>query len=142
MSQKALFEGLVAAPDGQPVEAARVGGVAQYVVFDGGFKFHVDAEAVDREVLRLLGEQISAHKEAVAEGAMKMIGQDDLFTKAIIDSSLSNLDANFDRLIEQGLPENARAYLGMLGFRVVINYHGEVVRLEQPGIAAADDEGE
>ena len=26
-------------------------------------------------------------------------------------------------------PESARAYLGMLGFRIVLNYHGEVVTL-------------
>jgi hypothetical protein len=141
MSTRALFEGLVVNPDGQPVEVAQVGGVAQYVVPDGGFLFHVDAESVDREVLRLLGEQITANKEAVTDGAMKIIGQDDLFTKAMIDSSLNNMEANFSRLIEQGLPQEARAYMGMLGFRVVINYHGEVVRIDQPGIVAPDDEG-
>jgi hypothetical protein len=30
----------------------------------------------------------------------------------------------------------------MLGFQVVLNYHGEVVQINQPGIAASDDEGE
>jgi hypothetical protein len=142
MSQKALFEGLVVTPDGQPVDAAQVGGVAHYVVPDGDFKFHIDAESVDRVVLRQLGEQIAANREVVTDGAMRMIGRDDLFTKAMVDASLNNMDANFDRLIEQSLPESARTYLGMLGFRVVLNYHGEVVRIDQPGIAAPDDEGE
>ena len=32
----------------------------------------------------------------------------------------------------QGVPAQARDMLGMLGFRVVVNVHGEVVRLEQP----------
>jgi hypothetical protein len=31
-----------------------------------------------------------------------------------------------------------RAYLGMMGFKVVVNVHGEVVRVEQPG--AGDEE--
>ncbi len=142
MSRKALFAGLVTDPDGQPVGVAEVGEAAQYVVTDGGFQFHVDAEAVDWEVLRQLGAQIADNRAAVTEGAMKMLGQEDLFTKAMIDASLNNMDENFARLIEQGLPEEARAYLGMLGFRVVVNYHGEVVRVDQPGVAGPDDEGE
>jgi hypothetical protein len=141
VSQRALFEGLVVTPEGAPVEAAIVGGTAQYVVPDGGFKFHVDAETVDREVLRQLGEQVAANREAVTEGALKMLGQDDLFTKAALDASLNNMEANFDRLVEQGLPEGTRTYLGMLGFQIVVNYHGEVVQINQPGSAASDDEG-
>jgi hypothetical protein len=142
MSQRALFEGLVVTPEGKPVEVAYVGGTAQYVVPDNGFKFHIDAESVDREVLRQMGEQIAENKEAVTEGALKMLGQDDLFTKAAVDASLSNMEANFSRLIAQGLPEGARTYLGMLGFQIVLNYHGEVVQINQPGLAAPDDEGE
>ena len=142
MSLRALFEGLIVNPDGQPVEVAYVGGVAQYVVPDGGFKFHIDSESVDREVLRQMGEQIAANREAVTEGTLKIIGQDDLFTKAMIDSSLNNMEANFTRLVEQGLPAETRTYLGMLGFHIVVNYHGEVVQIAQPGIAASDDEGE
>src|SRR5574337_1960979 len=97
MSQRALFEGLVVTPEGEPVEVAVVGGSAQYVVPDGGFKFHIEAEGVDREVLRQLGEQIAENKDAVTEGALKMLGQDDLFTKAAIDASLNNMEANFQR---------------------------------------------
>jgi hypothetical protein len=32
-----------------------------------------------------------------------------------------------------------RAYLGMMGFKVVINYHGDVIRVEQPGSASGDE---
>ncbi len=140
MSQRALFEGLVVDPDGNAVPAVVVGGAAQYVVTDGGFKFHIDAEGVDREILRWMGGQITDNRAAVSEGVMKMLGQEDLFTKAAIDASLKNLDTHFDQLIAQGLPENARAYLGMLGFRIVLNYHGEVERIDQPGIATDDGE--
>ena len=36
------------------------------------------------------------------------------------------------QIIEQGLPDSARAWLGMLGFRVIIDTHGQVVRLDMP----------
>jgi hypothetical protein len=36
------------------------------------------------------------------------------------------------QLLAQGLPEEARAWLGMLGFRVIIDVHGNVLRVEQP----------
>lgn len=140
MSTRALFEGLVSDTNERPVSVAHVGGVANYVVEDGGFKFHVDAEGVDRQVLTQLREQILANREAVTEGTLKMLGQEDLFTKAMVDSSLNNIDTNFDKLIEQGLPEGARQYMGMLGFRVVIDYHGDLIRFDQPGIVSDEDE--
>lgn len=140
MSTRALFEGLVSDPNEQSVGVAYVGGIANYVVEDGGFKFHIDAEGVDRQVLTQLREQILANRDAVTEGTLKMLGQEDLFTKAMVDASLNNMDANFAKLIEQGLPEGARQYLGMLGFRVVINYHGDLVRFDQPGIVSDEDE--
>lgn len=140
MSKRALFEGLIADPDDKPVGVGIVGGEAQYIVDDGGFHFHVPAERVDREVLGRLREQILANQDAVTQGAMQMLGKDDLFTKAMIDSSLKNMDEHFTRLIDSGLPSEARAYLGMLGFRIILNYHGEVVGLNQPG-AAGPEEG-
>ncbi len=140
MSRRALFEGLVVDTEGQAVTLGEVGGEAQYVVSDGGFQFHIPSEPVDRQVLGMLREQILENKEAVTEGAMRMLGQDDLFTKAMIDSSLNNMDEHFSRLIEQGLPQEARAYLGMLGFRIVLNYHGEVVRFDQPGFEPGPEE--
>jgi hypothetical protein len=57
-----------------------------------------------------------------------MLGKDDLFTKALIDASIQNMD----KVIEQGLPDSARAWLGMLGFRVIIDTHGQVVQLDMP----------
>jgi hypothetical protein len=37
-----------------------------------------------------------------------------------------------DQILEQGLPDDARAWLGMLGFRVIVDTHGEVVELDMP----------
>ena len=140
MSLRALFEGLISDTDGKPVGVAIVGGQAQYVIDDSGFHFHVPAEGVDRQVLGLLREQILANQDAITQGAMQMLGKDDLFTKAMIDSSLKNMDEHFTKLIETGLPAGARTYLGMLGFRIVLNYHGEVVSLDQPGTSGPEED--
>jgi hypothetical protein len=37
-------------------------------------------------------------------------------------------------IIKQGVPEQARNMMGMLGFRITINLHGEVIKLDQPAI--------
>lgn len=126
--RNALFAGLVRDEHDQPVDVATVGEVPFYVVDDYGFRRHVEAESVDRQVIALLRDEFLAHKEIATEAMLKMLGRDDLFTKAILDASIKNMD----RVIEQGLPEGARAWLGMLGFRVIIDTHGEVVRLDTP----------
>ena len=141
MSKTTLFAGLVVDEHDRAVETAMVGGEAFYVVDDDGFRRHVPAEDIDKVVLGELRDQIMANRDAVTQGALQMMGADDLFSKAMIDSSLNNIDANFAQLMEYGLPEQARQWLGMLGFRIVVNYRGEVVRLESPGIAASDDDG-
>ena len=66
------------------------------------------------------------------------LGQEDIFTVAMIQNQLKNTDKQFDALLESGIPEDSRVYLGMMGFRVVIDIHGEVLEINQPGIA---DEG-
>ncbi len=117
---------------GAPVEVTQIGDEAFYVINDDGFLRHVESEKVDRQVLEQMRELIQGHEDLISQGTMKMIGQEDIFTKAMIESSLRDLDAQFDRLITAGLPEEGRAWLGMLGFQVVVNVHGDVVRVEQP----------
>jgi len=62
------------------------------------------------------------------------------FSKAAIENQFKNLDAQFDQLAQVGLPEESRLYLGMMGFRIVISIHGEVLDVVQPGMV--DDSGE
>jgi len=140
MAQHSLFAGLVVDEDDNAVDAVFVGGDSFYVVDDGGFLRHIESEYVDRQVLDHLQEMVKGHEDMISEGTMKMIGQEDIFTKAAIETSLQNMDSQFDALIQSGLPEDMRTYLGMMGFRVVINLHGEVLRIEQPG--AGLDPGE
>jgi hypothetical protein len=136
MSNKALFAGLVVDENSGPLEVAYTGDEAQYVIDDNGFLRHIDAEVIDRQVLAQLQAQIEANKEAVEEGIMKMMGSEDIFTKAAIDKSITNMD----QVLQQGIPDDARQMLGMMGFRIVVDYHGDVIRIDQPGVI--DDSGE
>lgn len=124
----ALFAGLIQDEDGNPVEVAMVGDVPNYIVEDLGFRRHVETVAVDRQVIEMLREQFMSHREIATEAMLQMLGKDDLFTKAMIDASIKNMD----QVLASGLPDGARAWLGMLGFRVIVNRHGEVVRLDMP----------
>ncbi|MBP7690216.1 MAG: hypothetical protein KA765_20025 [Thermoflexales bacterium] len=135
MSHQALFAGLVIDEHDRPLEVAMVGNEAAYVIDDDGFRRHIDATVIDRQVLNILQEQIEANKPAVEEGIMKVMGSEDIFTKAAIDKSLNN----FDQVLGQGLPPDALQWLGMMGFRIVVNLHGDVIKLDQPG---AIDEGD
>jgi hypothetical protein len=126
--RSALFSGLIQDESGNPVDAVLVGDVPNYVVEDAGFRRHVESEAVDRQVIEMLREQFMAHRDIATEAMLQMLGKDDLFTKAMIDASIKNMD----QVLDQGLPDGARAWLGMLGFRVIIDTHGQVVRLDMP----------
>ncbi len=137
--QKALFEGLVADEQGNPASVAYVGTDPTYVVEEDGFQYHVDARHVDEQVLDFFRQQVEQNKGLVSDGILKMMGKDDLFSKAAVDNTLNNLDKNFGQLYEQGIPEQARMYLGMLGFHVIINRQGDIVRLDMP--TATDDSG-
>ena len=139
MTKQALFVGLVVDENDRAVETTMVGDEPFYVVDDAGFRRHIPAGDVDRQVLSHMQEMMKGSEGLVSERAAQMLGQEDIFTKALIENQLKNMDQQFDALMQQGIPEEGRAYLGMLGFKVIINVHGEVIKIEQP--AAADDEG-
>jgi hypothetical protein len=140
MPRQPLFAGLVFDEFNHPAETTLVGDEPCYVVDDAGFRRHIPSEQVDRQVLNHLAEMMKGSEELLSEQAAKMLGQDDVFTVAAIQQQLKNMDKQFDQVIQTGLPEDMRAYLGMMGFKIIINVHGEVLRVEQPGIAS--DEGE
>ena len=139
MPRQALFSGLIADEADRPVEVAYVGDEPCYVVDDAGFRRHIPSEQVDRQVLERMREQISGNENLLSEQAAKMFGSEDIFSKAIIENQLKNIDQQFENLFQVGIPEEARAFMGMSGFKVIINVHGEVVRFEQP--ATADEGG-
>lgn len=136
MAQQAFFRGLVYDEFDNPVESKTIGGEAFYVVDDQGFLRHIEAEQIDRRILTVFLEQLEENKDLAITQAMQMMGQDDLFTKAALDAQMRNIDV--DMILQQGLPEQARNMMGMVGFRVVIDVHGEIIRFDQP--ALPDDE--
>jgi len=139
MARKALFEGLVFDENGQAVGVTQVGDEPCYVVDDTGFKRHIPSEQVDRQVLDLMREMIQGQEGLLSEQAAKMLGQDDIFSKAMIENQLKHIDDQFAALFESGIPEEARAFIGMAGFHVKINVHGEVIDVEQPGMVEGDE---
>jgi hypothetical protein len=139
MSRQPVFAGLVVDEAGLPAGTAFVGGEPCYVVDDAGFRRHIPSEQVDRQVLGMMRKQINGNEDLLSEQAAKMLGTDDIFSKAMLQNQLKNIDQQFETLLQMGIPEESRAFMGMSGFKVVINVHGEVVRLDQP---AATEEGD
>jgi hypothetical protein len=138
MPRQPLFAGLVVDEFDHPVTTAFIGDEPCYVVDDAGFMRHIPSEQVDRAVLNSMHEQISGNEDLLTEQAAKMLGTEDIFSKALLENQLKNIEKQFDALLDAGIPEEGRAYMGMSGFKVVINVHGEVIRLDQP---SATDEG-
>ncbi len=142
MPRQPLFAGLVVDETNRPVETTTIGGEPFYVVDDAGFRRHIPSEQVDRQVLEAMRKQISGNEDFLSEQAAKMLGTEDIFSKAMLENQLKNIDKQFDALLETGIPEESRAFMGMSGFKVVINMHGEVVRLDQPAATGEGGDGE
>ena len=142
LNREPLFKGLVFDEYDQPVGISTIGNEPCYVVNDAGFMRHIASRDVDLKVLDTLGSQIAGNEDVIADQTAKMLGQEDLFSYAIIQNQLKNLNKQFDQLLETGIPEEARIYLGMTGFKVIIDVHGEILRLEQPTAPARDGDGE
>jgi len=115
---------------------AYIGSEAHYVILDDDFRRHVAARDVDRQVLVRLRELMEPFKDQAVVEMMRMMGKEDLFSKAMIDSSLKN----WEQALGQPIPEDARQWLGMLGFKIVIDDQGEVVDIQMP--AGGIDEGD
>jgi hypothetical protein len=142
MSRQPLFAGLVVDEADRVAETAYVGSDPCYVVDDAGFRRHIPSEQVDRQVLDQMRSMTEGHENMIGAQMAKMLGQEDIFSVAMIENQLKNIDRQFDALLDAGIPEEARAFLGMAGFKVVIDVHGSVLRIDQPSAAeGGDDEG-
>ena len=139
---KAVFEGLVFDENDRPVEVVYVGEDPCYVIDDAGFRRHIPAEYVDHQVFQAMVDQIEGHEGIISEQTAKMLGQDDIFSRAMIETQLKNIEQQFDKLRETGLPDEGRAYMGMMGFRIRIDFHGDVIEINQPGITDSDGDDE
>ena len=126
--RQAIFSGLISNQDGDPVDVTYLGGEAFYVIPDGDFRRHVEAAVVDDRVIEILREQIDGMQDVLVDGVLQFLGKEDLFTKASIDMALKN----FDQAFRQADPSQWKPWLGMMGFQVIVDIHGQVVRVESP----------
>ena len=133
MPRQPLFSGLIVDEDDQAVDIAYVGDEPCYVVNDAGFRRHIPSEQIDRQVLHSMSEMVEGHEDILAEQAAKLLGQDDIFSKALLMNQFKNIDQQLDQVLETGIPAETRAYLGMMGFKIRINLHGDVLEINQPG---------
>jgi hypothetical protein len=138
MARTAMFAGLVVDENGRTAEIDYVGETACYVVYDEDFRRFVDAAQVDRQVLRFMREQVDDNRQLAVGAMLDMMGKDDIFTKAAVESTIDHMED----AVGQPIPEDARQWLGMLGFRVVIDFHGDIVDIQLPSGATDEGEGE
>jgi hypothetical protein len=126
-----LFADLVFNEEGERAETTTIGGEPFYAVPDDGFLRHVEAEYVDRQIVKALQEHLRGMKHVVTEGVIQMLGEETLFTRPSIEHAIENMD----RILEPGTvdADQLRTALWMAGFRAVIDVHGDLVRLEVPG---------
>lgn len=137
--KKAIFEGLVFDLQGNPLEVTYVGQEATYVIDDDGFLRHVPAEEIDKQVWEFFSDQIKGHEDILSEQAAKMMGVEDIFSKAVIRQQFENQEKQFEDLSKAGIPDNTRNYMGMMGFRVIVDYRGTVLEINQPGITTEEE---
>jgi hypothetical protein len=135
LQRQALFAGLVYNEAGQPAEVVYIGSVAHYAILDDGFARHVEAYHVDQAVLRHIQERITPMQDELVRGMLQMLGKDDIFTKAALDASIRNLEQN----VRQSDPNQWGPWLRMLGFRVVVDVHGDVVEILYPSEPEQDE---
>jgi len=140
MATKPLFDKLIVDEFDRPVTVAYVGDEPCYVIDDQGFQRHIPSRDVDLAVLHKIAEMMHGNESLLAELTAKQLGADDIFSRAIIEEKIKNIDSQFEQLLQTGIPEEGKAFLGMVGFKVRINVHGEVIELDQPGIISPDDD--
>jgi hypothetical protein len=132
MATKAIFEGLVFDEEENPVAVKVIGNEAFYVVNDDGFLRHIASDYVDKQVITQLQKQFEENKDAIIEQSAKLLGIEDPFSQAAMASKLGNFEEQYEILKNMGIPENDRMYLGMTGFKIIIDIHGEMMEFRQP----------
>lgn len=138
MASTAMFAGLVVDENGRPAEVGAVGPAACYIVYDEDFRRYVDAAHVDRQVLRFMREQVDDNRQLAVGAMLDMMGKDDLFSKIAVESTIDHMED----AVGQPIPEDACQWLGMLGFRIVIDFRGDVIDIQLPAAAGGEGEGE
>jgi len=135
--RQALFADLVFNEEGQPAKVVYVGQVPHYAVPDGDFLRHVEAEHVDRQIVKAIQERALAMRDLITEGVIHMLGEEDLFTRPSIEHAIEHME----RILEPGAvdADELRTALWMTGFRATVDVHGDLVHLEMPGLEGEEE---
>lgn len=128
MSRNAMFDGLVVDEQGRNTEVSWVGDDACYVIDDAGFRRHIDAEQVDRQVLQFFKSQVDEHRDIAVRSMLQMLGRDDIFAKTEVEYQIDQME----EAVGQPMPLQAREMLRSLGFKIVIDDRGDLVDVELP----------
>ena len=140
MAKYAFFSGLIYDENDNLIQTTTVGNDSFYIVDDDGFKRHIDSRELDEKIVRLFTDQINGNEEYLANAAANMTGKTDLFSMAMFKSQLKNIDKEIDQMFRQAPPPGLAEYLGMAGFKVNIDLHGNITNVKMP--AAPDGSGE
>lgn len=132
MAKQAIFSGLVFDEQDRVVSTNTIGGESFYIVDDNGFKRHIPSEDIDKPMMKLFTDQVEGNEDLLADQAAKMTGQDDLFSVAIFKNQMKNLDKEIESLYNTGLPEEAKSFMGMMGLKITIDVHGDIVNVNMP----------
>ena len=139
MATQAFFTGLIYDDNDNLIEAVNVGNDSFYVVDDYGFKRHIDSREVDEKIIRLFTDQIDGNEDYLANAAANMTGKTDLFSMAMFKSQLKNIDKEIEAMFRQGPPPGLAEILGMSGFKVNIDMHGNIINVKMPETADGSD---
>ena len=139
MAKQAFFDGLVYDEKNDLLETVTVGSDSFYIVDDDGFKRHIDSRELDEKIVRLFTDQITGNEDYLASQAATMNGKTDLFSMAMFKNQLKNIDKEIEAMFSMPRPQGLTEYLGMTGFKVIIDIHGNIVHVDMP--AAPDGPG-
>jgi len=140
MPRDPFFKGLVFDENDNPVTTAHVGDEPFYVVNDAGFLRHIPSDQIDKVVLKQMTDQIKGYEDIISEQTAKMMGQEDPFTVAMLENQLKHIDEKIDAEISVGMTDDMRTYLGMAGLKIIVDIHGDVVKVIQPTSTSPEDE--
>ena len=140
MATYAFFKGLVYDENNNLIETAAIGDESFYIVDDDGFKRHIESREVDEKIFALFTDQIEGNEEYLANAAAQMTGKTDLFSMAMFKNQLQNVDKEIDNMLKQAPPPGLAEFLGMAGFKVTIDLHGNITQVNMPAVPEDSDE--
>lgn len=124
----AAFDQLVFDRSGEIVPVKRIGGSDHYVVAEDGFDYHIASGKVDDAVWSYLRTEFQKVKEEQLPAALEAMGVTDPFTLAAYEAAIDKFGSGDS----PAMAPQQKDLLALMGFRIVIDYHGDVLDIEMP----------